>query len=157
MLSLLRLLPGIIGLALVIAFLRANDKAAEWKRRAETEMAGRADDRRAYELAQQAAAEKNRAEVARIEADQERISNARQADLAARLERLRRELRAQQSPAAGSQPRSTGAGADGKTAGGTDEAAGVCLTPDQLLRGAENEERHDQLIRWVEEQLRVRR
>jgi hypothetical protein len=115
---------------------------------------GRQADRTAYEAAQKAAAEKNKATVARIESEQERINDEVESNLTARLERLRRELRAQAAPgSAGGTP----TGPDGKTPGVVDGAPRMCPSPEELLRGAENEERHDQLITWIEKQLGVKR
>jgi hypothetical protein len=115
---------------------------------------GRQADRTAYEQAQKAAAEKNKATVARIESEQERINDEVESNLTARLERLRRELRAQAAPgSAGGTP----TGPDGKTPGVPAPAAGVCLTPQEHVSAAESEERHDQLITWIEKQLGVKR
>jgi hypothetical protein len=118
--------------------------------------AARATDRRTYEDAQRQAKEANRAEVQRIKSEQEKISHEVQSDLNARLERLRRELRAKGSTAGGAS-RGPGASPNGKPTERTDGEAGLCLAPEELLRGAENEERHDQLISWVERQLGVKR
>ena len=115
---------------------------------------GRIDDRKAYEGAQAQAKAKNEAEVARIEKEQEAITDEVSRDLTSRLERLRSELRAK--AAQGSAGRSE-ASPDGKAPSGIVEAPRVCLTSDQLLRAAENEERHDQLITWIEKQLGVER
>jgi hypothetical protein len=117
---------------------------------------GRKEDRQAYRQAQLDAKAKNLAEVERIESAQQRISTNVEADLSARLERLRRELRAKDAAA----PRpagSTQAGAIPPTPGSPDAAPRLCLTSDQLLRAAESEERHDQLLNWIEQQLNVKR
>jgi hypothetical protein len=96
----------------------------------------------------------NEQQIQRIEREQQEISDEVSRNLTARLERLRSELRSKAAPR---NPGSPKAGADGQAPGGTDEAAGLCLAPDELLRAAENEERHDQLISWIEEQLKVTR
>lgn len=96
----------------------------------------------------------NKEQVQRIVSEQDRISSNVEADLNARLERLRSELRAK---APQRNPQGSGASPDGKAPGATDGEAGVCLAPDELLRAAENEERHDRLIDWVEQQLQVQR
>jgi hypothetical protein len=132
---------------------RRADRAEFHLRECQT---GRQEDRRAYEQAQRDAAAKNRAEVQRIETEQERVTHEVTRDLHTRLERLRRELQ-QKAPPAGGNPKSPGAGPDGQSRPGTDDKAGVCLAPEELLRGAENEERHDRLIDWVERQLGVKR
>jgi hypothetical protein len=96
----------------------------------------------------------NKEQVSRIVNEQDRISKDVEADLTARLERLRRELRAK---ANNGNPQGTGASPDGKAPGTVVGEAGLCSSPEQLLRAAENEERHDQLITWVEQQLKVER
>jgi predicted phage gp36 major capsid-like protein len=113
----------------------------------------RVSDRARYEAAQREAAEKNRANVARIEADQRRITHEVQSDLTARLERLRRELRA--NPQANPGP-AGGAGSPAAPVArpGAPQETRLCPSAEELLRGAENEERHDQLITWIERQLK---
>jgi hypothetical protein len=96
----------------------------------------------------------NKEQVSRIVNEQDRISKDVEADLTARLERLRRELRAK---ANNGNPQGTNPGSDGKAPGTVAGEAGLCLAPEQLLRAAENEERHTQLIDWVERQLKVDR
>lgn len=96
----------------------------------------------------------NDKQVERIVADQEKVNETRLADLTTRLERLRSELRSKAPQGAAIGPQ---AGANGQAPANPDGEAGLCLAPDELLRAAENEERHDQLITWVEEQLRVKR
>jgi len=115
----------------------------------------RATDRASYVKAQADAADKNRAEVKAIEQRQEAITNDVQANLTDRLERLRRELRQGTAAPQGSTS-SAGASPNGKSGAGTPQATGLCLEADQLLRAAENEERHDRLIDWVEQQLKAR-
>src|SRR4249919_1712527 len=73
---------------------------------------GRKQDREAYEQAQRDARAKNEAEVKRIVTEQDRISTNVEADLNARLERLRRELRGNAAPKGS--PGGPKAGADGK-------------------------------------------
>jgi hypothetical protein len=115
---------------------------------------GRKADRASYIDAQRRAAELNKQDVTRIVNEQDRISSNVEADLTARLERLRRELRAK---ANNGNPQGTNPGSDGKAPGTVAGEAGLCLAPEQLLRAAENEERHTQLIDWVERQLKVDR
>lgn len=117
---------------------------------------GRKEDRRAYEQAQRDAEAKNKAEVQRIEREQQEITDEVSRNLNTRLERLRRELH-QKTAAPGGASGRPGAGPNGKPTGRTDEEAGLCLAPEELLRAAESEERHDQLITWIEELLKVRR
>ena len=96
----------------------------------------------------------NDEQVARIEREQQEITNEVQSDLNARLERLRSELRSKAAQGSAGRPQ---ASPDGKATPGVVGEAGVCLAPEELLRAAENEERHDQLITWVEKQLGVER
>jgi hypothetical protein len=150
---------GLLLLALAVQTVR-HQRAVNRADRAEFNLAesraGRIADRKAYEEAQKAAAAKNIAEVQRITTEQEKISHERESNVVARLERLRRELRAQNAAPGGS-PGRPAASPDGNPAEDPAGAARVCLAPSVILRAAENEERHDQLIRWVEEQLRVKR
>jgi hypothetical protein len=115
---------------------------------------GRAADRKAYTQAQLDAAAKNKAHVADVEAQQKRISDERLKDANDRLNRLAGELRAR-GPAAKSHSNGAGSSPVSSPAGGTDGSSGLCLSSDQLLRAAQDEERHDQLITWVEQQLGV--
>jgi hypothetical protein len=115
---------------------------------------GRKADRASYIDAQRRAAELNKQDVTRIVNEQDRISSNVEADLTARLERLRSELRAKAAQGSAGRPQ---ASPDGKAPGSASPEAGMCLAPDELLRAAENEERHDQLISWINEQLGVRR
>lgn len=117
---------------------------------------GRKADREAYRQAQADAKAKNEAEVRRIETEQQRITDDVESNLGARLERLRRELRAKDAAPQGSAS-GPETGRVPETPGGTDGAPRLCSSPEQLLRAAENEERHDQLISWVERQLGVKR
>lgn len=96
----------------------------------------------------------NQEQVSRIKSEQDRISKNVEADLTARLERLRSELRSKASPR---NPASPQAGADGEAPANPDGTTGLCLAAPELLRAAENEERHDQLISWIEQQLKVQR
>jgi hypothetical protein len=115
---------------------------------------GRKADRDTYAKAQAEARALNEKQVARIEKEQEAISNEISRNLTARLERLRSELRSKAAPR---NPGSPQAGPDGEAPGGADGEAGLCLTSEELLRAAENEERHDQLISWIEQQLKIER
>jgi hypothetical protein len=108
---------------------------------------GRKADRSAYEAAQAKAKADNLEHVRKIETEQKVINDEVTRDLNARLERLRSELR--RHPAAGGSSGGPGVSQTGNQPGAPEEA-GVCLTPEELLRGAENEERHDQLITLVE-------
>lgn len=148
---------GLLCLALAVQSIRlgaANNRADRIQINLNECREGRKQDRDAYEDAQRKARELNEAENSRIVRDQEKVNETRLVDLTARLERLRSELRSKAAPR---NPGSPQAGPDGKAPGNSDEEAGLCLAPDELLRAAENEERHDQLITWIEEQLKVAR
>ena len=109
-------------------------------------------DRLAYERAQADAQAINQHQIQRTKQKQEAITDEVRTDLNSRLERLRRELR---SPAPQSAPKGPGAGQASPAPGGASPKAGLCLSPSELLRAAENEERHDQLITWIERQSQV--
>lgn len=143
---------GLAGLCAILFAMYSMEKrgAQKWKARAgyyQSELKRVID-------ATEEAERLNKAEVARIKQEQEHVTREVESNLTARLERLRRELR---SEADKRNSQSTGTGPDGQSRPGTPEATGVCLTPEEHVRGAENEERHDQLIQWVERQLQIRR
>lgn len=102
-------------------------------------------DHKAYEEAQRKAAELNQAEVSRITTEQDRISDNVEADLNARLERLRSELR-KGTPAPQGHSGGPEAGPNVPGSPGTLKEAGVCISSDQFLLGAEYEEKLDQWI-----------
>jgi hypothetical protein len=115
--------------------------------------AARAADRAAYLQAQKDAAAKNQADIQRTEQRQKEISDARVSDLNARLERIARELR--DNPAAKGSAGSAKLPETGATPCRAFDPAWLCLSPDDRLRAAQNEERHDQLITWEEQQMKV--
>lgn len=150
---------GLLFAALAVQTFRIDSlkgKLESARTELKAEKAGRIADRKAYEAAQRQAQEMNKAQVQQIERQQEQVTDEIQRDLTARLEQLRRQLRAQDKAPGGSagRPNSPAVPQSGQ---GTPPTAGVCLTPEQLLRGAENEERHERLIEWVERQLGVKR
>jgi hypothetical protein len=116
---------------------------------------GRAADRASYAQAQKDAQALNDQQIQRAKAEQEKISNETVSDLERRLELIRRELRKPGAAAPQSHPASPEAGSAGQAPGGASSEAGMCLSAEERLRSAENEERHDQLITWVERQLGV--
>ena len=143
----------VAGLFLALKLERTqNDKL---KAQIEKCSEARRADRATYQRAQAEASLLNKAQVQRIEKKQQEITNEVSSDLNARLERLRRELSKPRPSAAGGSPGSAGAGPDGESRPGSDEEAGLCLAPDELLSAAESEERHDRLIDWIEKQLKV--
>jgi hypothetical protein len=151
-----RIAPWVAVLVLMAYAGRLDDLRERWHNMYLSEKSARVSDRNAYTAAQNEARRLNEAEVARIESEQRRITDEVQSDLSARLERLRRELRA--NPAApGGSAGGPEPGPDGSAPEGSPDSARVCFAPEVVLRGAENEERHEQLIRWVEKQLGVKR
>lgn len=106
-------------------------------------------DRSAYEAAQAKAAADNLSHVRQVENQQRRINEETVSDLNARLERLRRELRSQ-GTAADQSPANGAGSSEGSGGPATPSEARLCFAPSVILRAAENEERHDQLITLVE-------
>jgi hypothetical protein len=151
-----RIAPWVAVLVLMAYAGRLDDLRERWHNMYLSEKSARVSDRNAYTATQNEARRMNEAEVARIESEQRRITDEVQSDLSARLERLRRELRKAPSSAGGSAG-GPDSGPDGSAPEGAPSAPRLCLAPEELLRGAENEERHEQLIRWVEKQLGVKR
>jgi hypothetical protein len=149
----LRAAPYLIILALIAALAIQGSRVSNLQEKLAGCQQGRAADRATYEAAQAQAAEKNRAQVRTIEQKQEAANAQAVSNLSARLERLRSELRASTGASKG------GAGSAGLSeAGGGSSApgaSGLCLTPEELLHGASNEERHDELITLVEQLIRI--
>lgn len=147
----------VLGLACLVLFV-AHRSEQRHAAKLETQLSkcteGRKADRDAYAKAQSDAAAKNKAHVADVEAQQKRISDARLKDANDRLSRLAGELRAR-GPAAQGAANGAGSPTVPNPASGADAAPGLCLSPDQLLRAAQDEERHSQLIQWIEEQLKI--
>ena len=114
--------------------------------------AARKADRDAYTKAQAAAALANKAQVVRVKKQQQEITDATVSRLNSRLELIRGELR---KPASQGVSGSAGAGDPGQTPCRTTSAAWLCLSPEDRLRAAENEERHDELIDWALKQSAV--
>jgi hypothetical protein len=152
--TILKFAPWVAILLLLGWSARLNDLRDRWHHQYTAEHAGRLADRTAYETAQKQAQAQNKAHVAAVEAQQKRISDERLKDANARLTRLADELRAR-GPAAQGFAHGAGSPALPGSASGTSSAAGLCLSPEQLLRAAQDEERHDQLIQWIEQQMRV--
>lgn len=150
-----------LGLFVVGLMLALNiERVQNGKLKAQIEQCteARAADRRSYEGAQKLAAAQNQADVARIEKDQDHVTQEVERNLNARLAELRRQLvHSGQAAAIGGPRGQSPTGADGKSGAGIAEAAGLCLATSELLSAAESEERHDRLIDWVEQQLRIQR
>jgi hypothetical protein len=128
---------GFLILALGVALKMERTQNAKLKAQIAACVEARKADRATYERAQVEAALANKRQVEKIEQQQQDITNEVSSDLHARLERLRRELRAQGSAPDGA-PGSPGAGPIPEAPGGADGQA-VCLAPDKFLRAAENE------------------
>jgi hypothetical protein len=151
----LRLLPGVIILALLFAVIGLKSNRDLWKGRTQHLTQLREFERKSYDRAQEIAAEMNKAEIERIRKQQEAITDEVSSDLNSRLERIRRELR-QVSPAAPGAPKGPGTSNPGQAPCIANDPAWLCVAPEERLLGAENEERHDQLITWVERQSQAR-
>ena len=145
-----------IGCLVLLAWgLRLNNLRDRWHHQYASEHAGRIADRKSYEQAQKDAAELNRKQVQQIQQKQEAITNEVKSTLTARLELIRSELRKAPSAAPGS-PQGPGTGEAGSAPCRATDPAWMCLSPEERLRAAENEERHDQLIGWNLKQAQVR-
>lgn len=143
---------AILAIVQTMRLADARHDEAAWKRNAEAQAKGRREDRAAYENAQRLASEKNKAHVQRIEAEQERINREAQSTLADRLERIRSELRQQ---AARGSAGGSGLPQSSEAPCRAADPAWMCLSPEERLRAAENEERHESLIDWIVRQGEV--
>lgn len=165
----LRALPwkliGAGAIALAFLFLYASLKDARsdrdrYKAQAQSLRDLRETDRRNFEAAAKEAARLNREQVARIKADQDRVTQETSREYQADLARLRRDFALRLSGAAKANPGSPGQGRTGTVPGaasGTDGEARLCYAPEDVLRAAENELRHEALIEWIEAQRKVER
>lgn len=123
----------------------ARSDASRWHKQFVT-------DRASYQRAQAEADAKNKADVRSKEEQYKRNNDEAVSSLNDRIARLRRELSARSGAAPGSAGGSSLPQADHSP--GAAGQAGVCLAPEELLRGAENEERYDQLITLILKQTR---
>lgn len=147
-------------LALFLALKAEKRHSAKLQSQLIASVEGRKADRASYQNAQVAAKAMNEAKVAKIEANQEKISADVQDDYTSDLARLRAELgrlRSKADPAAPRVANRAEAGGVPKPAQGTGGQAGVPLSPSDLLRAAELELQLDALITWVEAQQGVER
>jgi hypothetical protein len=103
-------------------------------------------DNNELRFAAKEAERKNLAEVARRESEQEQINAEVVSDLERDLARLRDELRAEAAKGSAGQPGLPKASASPQ---GTPEATGLCLSPSEHVRAAQNELYHDKLIDWA--------
>jgi len=111
----------------------------------------REHDFRLYSEAQEIADRNNKAEVARIERNSQRITDEAQSAYArdhAELIRLRRQ--GAKGSAGNSSPSK-----DGPAAEGVDGAGGLSLSPEEVLRAQELELRLMHLQNWVNDQLKA--
>ena len=106
-------------------------------------------DRANFETAAAQAEAANKAQVARIKADQQKITSEVSHDYQADLARLRSELAVRlrgSSPTDPGRAQSPGTGNPGTTAGGPDGEARVCISTRDYVLGAEHELQLDRLI-----------
>jgi hypothetical protein len=133
----------ILGIALKLERIHSHKLA---QRNAElTEL--RAQDKANYENAQRSAKALNDAQIQRVKAQQEQITHEVTSNLNARLESIRGELQREAEAArraAGRPPAGVSSDAPCRAV----DPAWMCLSPQEHVRAAENEERHDQLIDW---------
>jgi hypothetical protein len=112
--------------------------------------AGRKSDQDAYRKAQADAQTMNHADVARDERRKQELSNETVSRLNADIAELRRSLSKGGAAAPQSHPGKPDLSSGDQPASGAPGETGLCLSPEELLRAAENEERHDRLIDYVE-------
>ena len=127
---------------------KVEGQLAKTAKELKDEQAARAADRQAYTKAQTDAAAKNDAQIAHVKQQQKEISDAQVSTLNARLELIRSELRKQ---AGGAAERPSGGAQAGNASPAPcilNDPAWMCLSPEERLHAAENEERHDELIDW---------
>jgi hypothetical protein len=117
------------------------------------EIAAHKRDIDSYRQAQADAAAANKAQVAAIRQKQQEITDATVSRLNSRLELIRGELR---KPAAQGSANSPGASDSGSAPCRAFDPAWLCVAPEERLRAAENEERHDELIDWTIQQSKVK-
>jgi hypothetical protein len=155
------ILAGIAALCLLVAVVQtvrlhgflwidgALDRLAECEK-------GRATDRSKYEQAQRDAQAKNRADVERIKAEQEKISAEQKSKYERDLARLRAGgVRKELAPAPGS-PGPTGTPGVPQSACRADEQ-NVCVPRSIIMRAAEIELGRNALIDWINAQRGVKR
>jgi hypothetical protein len=138
---------------------RVNDLRDRWHHQYEAEHAGRLSDRTSYENAQKAAEAQNKAQIQRVETQQQRITNDADKRYQADLARLRAELgkRLQQggTPATQGSAGNPGAPQVPDTTGKLDGPATVSIPASLYVRGAELELQLERLQQWVAEQVKV--
>jgi hypothetical protein len=139
----------ILTLALSVALHIERHSLAKAKERIVELNQLRAADRASYEAAQAKSQADNQAQVTKVKAQQEQISEKARSDYSRDLERLRVQARTNQG-AAGS------AGASGvpQTASGAD-AEKLCVPSGRLLQAQELELRNNALIDWVNGQAGI--
>ena len=147
-----------LGLAIILIIqhfqiLDARHDRDAWRKQYNAEHQGRIADRKAYQQAQSDAKAKNLQTIAQVKSEQEKITNEVKSDLGAKLERLRRELR--DNPAAKGSAGRTPIPETGPAPCRAYDPAWLCLSPADRLHAAENEQRHDSLIDWIERQSKV--
>ena len=148
---LFRMGPWLAILILIGVTTYQSDKIHDWHTQSDKCAAARKADRARYEQAQKDAEARNKAQVRATEEQYKRNNDEAVSSLNDRIARLRRELSARPGSTEGSAGRPGVPQADNPP--GTPGKAGVCISPEELLRGAENEERHDQLITLILKQL----
>ena len=155
--TLCRLIPGVIILGLIVWALRLEDLRGRWQHQYEAEHVARLADRETYQRAQAEAEAKNKAQVQRIQQQQQEITENADNRYNADLARLRAELGrllAQDGTAKGS-PDKPGASGLPNAAGQPGQTGTVCIPTRDYVSGAETELQLDALIQWVLGQSKV--
>lgn len=149
----LKAAPWIIILALLGTITVFNDRLKAAHAATEACEQARAADHARYESAQASAKAKNIEQVRTIEQKQEANSGQAISNLRTDLERIRRELRTPAGTAKGAAGSAGSPQAD--SPGGASDPSCLHLTPEERLRGAEDEARHAELVNLVKQAQRL--
>jgi hypothetical protein len=158
--ALFKYVSGGLAILCLVLFLRLGmEKRHSAKVEAQLVKCGQARhaDHEAYRKAQADAQAHNKAQLERIESEQQRISDHAELSYEADLARLRAELarRLPNHTAPQGAPLNPGASQVPVAPGKPDEEARVCIPSSLYVRGAENELQLERLIDWVSEQSKV--
>jgi hypothetical protein len=145
-------LVALLGAIAIICW--QSSQIHRWHKQFTAEHAGRLGDRISYEQAQRDAKITNQNQISRTAQKQQEITDATVSSLQHRLELIRSELRKASAAHQGSSG-SAAAGEASATPCRANDPAWMCVSPEERLRAAENEERHDQLIDWNLKQSKI--
>lgn len=153
-LALLKMSPWLAILMLLGIVAYQGSQIHKWHNQTLECSAARHADQQSYAQAQSDAQAKNKAQVAKVKTEQERITGNVEKSYEADLARLRAERLRSPSGAPASPSRGPGAGKPGTAPGGPAPEA-VPLSSDDLLQAQETELQLNALIDWVEGQAKV--